>query len=74
MLDICAKYVTEENAEELVDRLVECVKRGVGMPTRVGYEKIKRARGGGGRGRGGGETFFCFVFCLLFMLRGKYIT
>eukprot|EP00026_Physarum_polycephalum_P000236 Phypoly_transcript_00236.p1 GENE.Phypoly_transcript_00236~~Phypoly_transcript_00236.p1 ORF type:complete len:1888 (+),score=384.04 Phypoly_transcript_00236:110-5665(+) len=40
MLDICAKYVTDENAEELVDRLVECVKRGVGMPTRVGVAKF----------------------------------
>lgn len=37
MLEICAKHVTEENVEELVDRLVECIKRGVGMPTRVGY-------------------------------------
>ncbi len=37
MLELCAKYVNESNSEELVDRLVECVKRGVGMPTRVGY-------------------------------------
>lgn len=44
MLDLCTKYVTEENAEELVDRLVECVKRGVGMPTRVGYENERGRR------------------------------
>lgn len=40
MLELCAKYVNESNSEELVDRLVECVKRGVGMPTRVGYYSV----------------------------------
>lgn len=36
-LDFCVKHVDENNVEEVVDGLIEVVKRGVGMSTRVGY-------------------------------------
>jgi len=36
-LEMCVKHVDSSNIEDLVERLVEVVKRGVGMSTRVGY-------------------------------------
>lgn len=39
-LDICAKHVENSNVEELVVKLVELIKSGVGLPTRVGTAKF----------------------------------
>eukprot|EP01119_Soliformovum_irregulare_P015728 TRINITY_DN4466_c0_g1_i1.p1 TRINITY_DN4466_c0_g1~~TRINITY_DN4466_c0_g1_i1.p1 ORF type:complete len:1775 (+),score=639.94 TRINITY_DN4466_c0_g1_i1:70-5394(+) len=38
-LDICIKHVDENNIEDLVTRLIDTIKTGVGLPTKVGAAK-----------------------------------
>src|SRR4051812_36572331 len=39
-LEFCLKYVDSQNAEELVNKIVEVIKVGVGLPTKVGTAKF----------------------------------
>lgn len=39
-LEICVKYVDSSNVDELVGKLLEVIKQGVGLPTRYGTAKF----------------------------------
>lgn len=39
ILEICVKYIDKQNSEEVVLKLIELIKTGVGIPTKVGIAK-----------------------------------